>query len=663
VEAQSATFTEDFEDDADLDPPESDFYVAATTGTIQFHVSTEQAHAGTKSLKLDTNDATAAWNARFALDFNLCLGGEVDFWFRVATLSSWGTALFTMGLSDMADGDTSGGEYAIFEIDPALNLVARVNADPAGATGSGTPVSMGVIAVNTWYHFGIRDIDCALAKARFLEFTTGLSFTVDGAGSWPDLDHFIFTHTVVSGNHDVGTQPFYFDNFNFTDVLPAAVGVTATVAVVDLSGFDADPTGNTLIARTLDGGPVDSVRTYNGGTLAALGVAETDCNRIDGVSAYSTHVSYFKCNPADASDVTELRIRNSNLANPSQPSVCSSFCVHDIDDEELSETSEDANFALATVTQFPFDYNSFRDGPFIEDAVYMAWGFTSTNGDAGIFTFTMNNNGDDTSTADTISMGSSLPNQICVIQDGDGQTWFYAGSSESNVKGARVDFRKITPFGAGLGAEDTLEVSLVQVFSGTASTAGPLGVACGDGKFAILNADKITLWQRGANGPYKTISGITGVTRGIHMSLDGKWLAYVDGTNWRVAPTEDGERPDGTEYLTGETVAGDALPSGDFRRLYLHGRGSVLWIATDTSINAYGTLFEATSGEDLSISDGSIQDEFEEDNPTPGGGSGTLGTRLFPNGNPQVVMLIGSVATILILALAAWGFTGRRKEG
>lgn len=429
----------------------------------------------------------------------------------------------------------------------------------------------------------------------------------------------------------------------------SALDSTATVAVTDLVAMDVDHTGNTVIARTGDGASTDSARTYEGATLAPLGSDDTRCSRTEGVAALSEHVAYFQCDENDSSNVIFLSIKSRIMGTPDTPELCSGagFCIENIGAAELAGAQDD-QYGLASVNEYRFDYTVNQDfGGLIipEGSVWMAFGVTQYGGRAGILTYTMNNNADDHSDLDTISVGgaSTIPQQICVVQDAsDGQSWFYASASDANVKAARIDFTQ-TGSGTVTGA---LDVTLTETFSGTASTANPYGIACGEGRFAILNANKVTLWQRGASSPYFTQTGLTSVPyEGIHMSADGEWLAYISNGQFHVIAMDNG-----TEYATG------TLPTGTFKDVRLQGHGSTIWIATNTQIAVYAELYQLTTGQDeayLPPGAGATSTSTPTSDPNNQAG-GVLSVGLVPDG--WTVSAFNGFLGIVVMAAITAGF-------
>jgi len=369
---------------------------------------------------------------------------------------------------------------------------------------------------------------------------------------------------------------------------------SATASVTSLVGFDVDPTGAVVIARTDSG---DTVQVFPGGSLGDPAEKDTDCvGSLGGVAAMASHVAYFDCD--SGGDVIQVEIRSPGLTSPTQPPICNNagFCLEDIPTEDCGlscvgtiEGDQDDDTYLAIVEEFPIDYSQVKNGFLDDDAVYMAMAFADNDGRLGVWTYVMNNNGDDESEVTSVSIASTTPEQICSHRDPDGTTYLYGSSQYGNVRGFRVTFKKE----AGSGSSDNrLVPSMTSVFPGTAATSGAFGVACGDQKFAILNEDKLTIWNRTANGqstaPYLTLTGLEDVPlRGVAMSHNGFWTAYVSGGFWHLVNNVNGT----------EAASGPIPGTGSFRGIELNGCGGDLWVATSTTIERT-SVYPSTTGYD-----------------------------------------------------------------
>ncbi len=416
-----------------------------------------------------------------------------------------------------------------------------------------------------------------------VDYTNGV-FTANSAPPSIGLTAEAYGDMSPEGDHfAVGDGPPYL--FVYSVEALATVAASASATVSNLVGFDVDPAGTTAIART-DGGQF--IRVYPAGTLSDPASKDTDCNRSHGVATMSNHVAYFDCDGDGA--VHQVEIRSPSLNSPNKPSLCNDagFCVEDIETSEL-EGDQGEQFNLAILDRLPIDYsnnvNGFGDG----DAVYVGMAFADSDGRIGVWTTTMLNNQDDRSEAVAVGIATQTPDAICSHRDPNGNTYLYGSSSQSNVQGFRVGFN--FQGSAQFGTANVIP-TMTQVFPGSASTAGPRGVDCGDNKLAILNTGKLTVWNRTSGGqssaPHITISGLTNVpVRGVAMSSDGNWVAYANAGMWYILSAN-----------TGEVGCSGVLPSGTFQDMELHGSASSFWVATSTTIAVYST-FDCTTGEDV----------------------------------------------------------------
>lgn len=464
------------------------------------------------------------------------------------------------------NGGTARVALAINDADLALNAYSCTTGNPSGFTVQVRDYSCLQGLCQGWqssYHQSVTSRDVAV------DMTPTKSYAVYTNSSFGDRAELVWSINPVSSQ-----APDH------------------KVAVTGLVGFDVDPTGATIITRQSFTIPND-IRTYGGGTLALLGQAESNCNRQHGVAAISTHVVYLHCKEPDdsgvgntdwTSDVDAYHIRSTNLGPPNQPPICSGtgFCDENISDWTLA-SDEDQALHVATIADYPIDYTNSRDDWNDFASVFMAFAFSTIDGQIGVVTLVQRNNAFDLSDVDTAVIGGQAPDQICVVRDATGTTYLYGTSSQSNVKGFRVDLQRTE---TALGSNH-LDVQLVEVFPGTASTAGARGIGCGDGRFAILNDHKLTLWQRDAPQPYHTILGLTDVpSGGITMSADGRWLAYQSAGQISVLNASSVE----VVFTT------KAVP-GTFRGIDLQGAGSTLWSASDSWIYSWD-IYNTTTGHD-----------------------------------------------------------------
>lgn len=595
VTAQGATtdYLEDFDSDVSLFAPEGDFYTHASggSGSQTSRVAQAIGHSGTKSWE---RASTAENTAALDLNFNLCDGVESwTFWVRWSGFA--GTTNQLLGMAETVStftGPIANGGEAIGLSTLQTSGSVRITAASTTATQTTT---LGTAVVDTWYDFTFTDLDCATAEFSVVSQALGNSLLFDIGGSFTNLGFFEIGDSDNTAGVDFSST-VYVDDLTFNDIPapPPAVGATATVAVTGLVGFDVDANGQTVLARTDSG---DFVRSYTGATLAAQGAAvETDCGQPDGVSSYGTHITYYDCD-GGTNLVDAIEIRSGSFGTPSKPPVCddAGFCLQTLPDEELAGVQDD-DIGLAAIQEFPIDYSEFEDGTFDEDAIFMAFAFTSLQGNVGVITYVHINNRDDSSDIVFESVGGGqAPDTLCTALGSDGNTYLYASSTESNVVGFRVDFARDEDAAPQL---TNLVPSMTQVFSGTASTAAPEGVACAGDRFAILNNDRMTVWERGISQPILSLPATDGEDRSIALSGDEEWVAWGDDGQVYVAAVDSNQSLGADNKAAGEIVTQFTPAAGSLQGIQLHGSGSSMWVATSTSISVYGNLYTVTTGND-----------------------------------------------------------------
>lgn len=409
-------------------------------------------------------------------------------------------------------------------------------------------------------------------------FTVGDSMFSEVAGT-SLMDDSIEQRYGVDGGHSLviaAPDDDFSDRFevHYTAAPPTGIAASATLVLDNIIGLDVDVTGIVGIAR-YEGG--DKVNTFGASTMQpSSNEQSTNCNQFGGVAALPTHVSFFHCD-SGTGDPDQLRIRSPNMGSPDISGCGSaSFCEGEINDEDLA-ANQDEQIELQTVLAVPFDYSEFENPAFDTASVDAAWAYTDNDGVVGVMTYTWINNAPDFTYADeaVVDPSGGTVDQMCITLDSNGQTFLYGASQNSNVLGFRVDFTEEEDF---LSFDEGLSVDLVQVFSGTTSTSGAKAVSCGEGRFVTANADRLTFWARGANTPYVTVEGAEVHRNGLAMSDDGLFVAYVDESSMiHILNATSGE----------ETREPFDMPDGIFRFIRINGRGTNIWVATNSTIGLY----------------------------------------------------------------------------
>jgi hypothetical protein len=707
---------EGFENVTFPNPPISPYYtftsVAGTGASGGFSIASENVptgapapESGDQTLRVQLASGTGghSYSVRFNLGTNLCEGNgpggtrtvDVSFWFAAGALTT------SIGLYDTVAGSSA-----------AVNAYQSTGgADSATFTGaSSANLGTDFFVSNAWNRIGIS---CSDSAATFAYYNYGTSSTLTRTAA-----AFNPTELRITNTANTGAGSVYIDRINFG--APPAITQTSaegpSLTVEALAGFDVDRTGTTLIART--GGAPDNeqyVRTYQAGTLATPGNSvDTDCNRIGGVAALVGYTAFFDCDETTPGQVDHLKIRSDSLGDADIPAFCleggGSFCVQDIDANELagcqgpnddspdSCTGSSFQYDIVGLTEVPFDYSAGCDAGGTSfftgtnsalhgqecgsrDAIYMAFGATFENGYVGVITYTMNRNGDDKSQITRVQLGPSgtVINQMCVVQDPDGKSYLYAAQSSADVRGWRLDF-SIVPGGAFPAPGSSLTVNMVPVFTGTAQTTNPVGVACGNGKFATLQANgNLCVFARGGASPLFPCRSVSSAHSGsLAMAGNSNYVSWVEGTSVRTMCAIAAGCPATTHRAAaaaGALVAQSTIPSETVVATKLDGHGNSLWVATTVKIRLYNSLYQLTSGNATACLPGDVgcgQGGPNIGNPT--GGAGDIGdldpASLFAPYVAGLGLILGSqvggqlATTALLMFLVAavfgarWGLPG-----
>ncbi len=672
---------EDFEDDTLHLDPTGCWYTTAASGGARV-VSDIQAFSGTKSLR-HTGAQTTSFEFTSEFDNLVCNPNSPG-----ATTGYTGNFYISTAGNNAEIGTGRAGSSFTFARGTAGGSAVLVFDNPP----VGFTVPSLTITEDSWWNVQLTfgpvpgelpsPTPCDGGPTRVCAIFERLTGGVSGGAVCADLSR---AGVLANGNYNViatvsTATETYFDDLGLIGAGSEVSLSGPSISVVGLRGFDVDASGTIAIARTHDAesNTEDNVRTWAAGTLATPGnVVDSDCDRFHGVAALRNYVAFLECNDGTPSDVDFLKIKNADLGDPDLPGFCSEgidFCTGDLDANELAGDNSD-QYEIASVEEIPFDFTVCNNPPDNaecldeggRDAIYFAFASTFIDGYVGVITYTLNRGADDTSQITrTLLNAGSIPDQLCTVRDsGDGQSYLYVADSEANVKGFTLGFDK-QPGSSVPGDGATLAVQMVESFSGTASTAGARGVACGEERFAILNADKLTVWERGASTPYLTKTGLTSVPeRGIAMSGDGQWVAYASGGNFNVLCITVGGCP-ATDFRDavafGANVAEEPLPGGTFNTMQLNGPASAGWVATTTTIQLYNNLYQATSGNDTACNPGDVGcgpgPEPTPDPDEPGGGFGGGGLLDLA----ADVAVYTAIAIILGFAVVAWALTGAKQK-
>lgn len=600
VQAQLPIAIEGFEDCAILTgtPPCDATYTYLITGTGSAYVTdVESVGASDNSLAVQ-NANTLAFNTYQQLTTsNWCVVG-MDFWFRPDTMPATGQSYY-LAFGNGGSGQTPTATEDLVSIRVNSDGTMTVLADADGTAQVNAAFGF-TLAVDTWYHFGIRclsnDFDGEYEQAQFVEYTTN---SAPVTLTLPLNDNFVQEDIVVFAAH-ITAQPFgsrfYLDDITFgLRQPPTVVAAATTSALTGVTGFDVDPTGATAIARTDDG---ENVRVWPAGSLGGTVTKDTNCaggdpngeySGLGGVAAGRSHVIYFDCRNDDAGEIHQLEIRSPALTSPSLQAYCNDagFCLEDIETEcgvitQCVEGDQDENTYISILEEFPIDYTRMAS-EFLSEHVYMAMAFADEDGSLGVWTYIMKNNDVDVSDITSVGITSQSPDQICTHRDPNGRTYLYGASTESNPRGFEVTFE----FTGGM-AVDTLHLVPVMrdVTTFPGSTSGARGVACGDFRVALLTSTTLTIWNRTENGNahfYRAISGLTQVpSKALAMDKTGRFVAYVSADKWHVYDINAGH-----EVAQAAVAVDYDAPATKLVGMELTGCGGDLWVAYRTDIDRF----------------------------------------------------------------------------
>lgn len=407
------------------------------------------------------------------------------------------------------------------------------------------------------------------------------------------------------------------------------VGDFASVAVTDLTGFDIDPSGSYVMARTNGG---DFARTYSGGTLTLAGSEDTDCVGDDGVFVQAALVAFHNCK-ADIDNPPNLSIRTLTMGNPTPSDFqgCGSgggsfTCPRDISlsftsgSEEFSEAGQQLN-DLGEIAEFPIDYRVNDENIVGLDRRKVAWAFRAIGTDPdvigriGVNSFTNvqgDVGGEDGRRTSQVQYSTTQAEDFCAATrnlESDPSSYIVAVDSASNTKRFDVDF--------GTATRLTSTLTDAATFSTTFGNA--IAVACHESR--VILAKSSTVYGLDYTGAFLWSVAASGVAEGVAISgvVGGlQWGAYVDGSQWVVV-----DMLDGSEECRG------SLPDGAFEEMKITNAGGRLFVGSEDYINGF-QLAEFCG--DVP----SVPETPPEVTPTPGAGDG-----LFDGAGARVGTAIG----------------------
>lgn len=487
---------------------------------------------------------------------------------------------------------TEGGRYAAFKSGSETKVAIPVGANNwlfknAGTSASShARIATGVTATRLVQSMGAGLDSISLWSAPYGETFAGTA--IQGSGpteAQPSIYADCDDIWVAGRNQASNSLAVYHEDNPETCTAPPAPDETAGAAVAHrtnvtgIVGFDVDDNGGTVVLRTAAG---NDVRTLVGATLVdSSPIVDTNCGNTEGVMAQRSIsrsediIGYLHCTTPN--DVSQVRIRASDLTRLDLPGYCNDDCEQDVDDEDTAEPEDDL-YELRGMAGFPFDYSAHDTSG--TNSIYLSWGFSTDDGRIGVNTITYNNVDRETSFAPMKKlMHSGQPvDQLCTARDDNKrQDYIYGMQSNGQVSGFTVSYQKVT------SNPNSIIPLMTNVFGGI-QTARPSAIACAqdrvfvllyDGSAAIYRPNSPDLWKV-SNGSASTVS------RAATMSPDGSYGAYIADGLVRFFRVIDGSP-------IGSISAPPLNASERFVGMELTKLGQALFIATTNNVYRYDT--------------------------------------------------------------------------
>lgn len=399
--------------------------------------------------------------------------------------------------------------------------------------------------------------------------------------------------------------------------------ITAPGDVVGLTGFDVDPADRAIITRVNGGAKVES-RDPTSPIVAKTGeIATATCQRADGVATYyddqfsRNFLTFANCD--EDGFVNTLSIRNQVMGPPDRTgTVCEdngpvdgdSWCEIDLQTGDCEAVTlgggaqeEELPGGLGQLGYFSvarWNWRSGLPGASGPDRDHASLAFLYTdigNGNLGIWTITQNNDQSDCTDRTEVAFSpGNAPGQICYWRDNQlDRDLFGAIDVNGGTKSYSATFENQGRLDGSFAFEYNLKPSM--------TTAGIFGAPFNNGRAIgcaeryLGNATAQSAFFVGADGKgrvFKIAGGGLGeqlctvdiaapVLRGGDMSLDGRWISWVDGSVAYVG-----------NATNCQAVGSYPLPAGDFKGMQLHGTGQTLWVATSDFIAGWD-IYEQTT--------------------------------------------------------------------
>lgn len=633
--AAGTDLIEDFDDETPPAVPTEDWYTLTVQGTGSFRTSAAQS-VSTPNSYVTEDSGTGSQvesNFEFTSGVNLCDAGSSAEWqMRVDTLPT-ATKIVRFGISESAFG--GGNELGVLQFQNGGVWSLFVSTP----TGTATAVFTGLtVVVDTWYHV-ILSFECSEGKATAYFVNEDFGMTADAVGAiTAALDNFGVVEEAATAS---GKR--YVDDLELHGVSPA-VAAAATQAFTDITGFDIDPTGTTIVLRTDAGAQVrarSAVDFTGGGNFDTDCDAGTQTNDMVMVQTGGTFVGFVDC---DA-----LGEPKTMLVMPPSLNDLVDAAGNDIELDPFTEQGDNALRKIEQVASFPID-QSLLLTVLGFDSRRVAWGFSSTNSDSiiGIDHYTNYESASDDWNTNQVQFGTQDAADMCIGRDD--ASYYQVATDALTTKIYPVTFFNDTEV-------SQFDGPLRSVYGGPAFADGAVGVACGTSNVAIATANfpglVRVLDRSSATDVMTPIIQSTDASRPVTLSemftnssascyaLSSschQFVAYVEGTtpNYEIHVVNVFTEQEGCTLEP---------PSGLIVGLKFDRTAQNLWVVTEDNAARYlvrqvcttATIISPQSGEDAPAPTEPVSPIFD----TSGSAAvlGTFGANLFFG-----VLLIGMMA-------------------
>lgn len=388
---------------------------------------------------------------------------------------------------------------------------------------------------------------------------------------------------------------------SYVAALDSNIAAAYTVPFTDLVGYDVDPLGATMIART-DGG--DFVRVRGAQILGGGGDQETNCNALHGVfSSYVGDLVGFR----HCDDGGELWVRTRGMAVPTasdmngcEPSTCPT-------EMSLSDFDAAANTGLAQMYHsraFPLNRsNSQAFQSFTIADWRAAWAFSGSSGGQARIGFALHTAhpdpiGDHTFTR-TVPYpgGATLANDFCVGLDG---TEFYI-AAVANTDSSRSWPLAFTPAQKTANGNADVTFGTPTVYASAYAIAS--GIGCGGPNIILQNANGAFALDRKTGTPIQ--SWTTAAASDMGVAISDRFTHPVYGGTVQFVAFKDGATVKVAYVGNGTVVAEFAVPGGTWYGVKMDRTAQSVWIGTSTSVSRYDVA-QFTTVQPVSPQQGSL---------------------------------------------------------